>query len=250
MARLRHLAFAAAAVAPLLAFSAIPAAADGLTEGERQEVRDLVREYILDNPEIIAEAVGVLRTRQAAEEKAAAQAAIQANQKALLRDEDDPVMGNPEGDVTVVEFFDYQCGYCKRVFTPLMDTVSADGNVRLVMKEFPILGPASVLAARWSMAAERQGHYDAFHSAMMQHRGDITEEVVRAYAAQVGMDVEQAARDANSDAVETALRDTMTLAASLGISGTPAFVVGDQLLPGAVDRGTLTEAIAKARQKG
>lgn len=248
MARLRHLAFAAATGTVLAAAS--PAAADSLTDAQKEEVRALIRETILENPEIITDAVAVLRARQAAEEEAAAVAAIEAHRDALFNDPNDPVMGNPDGDVTLVEFFDYQCGYCKRVFKPLMDTVTKDGNVRLVMKEFPILGPASVLSARWSLAAKMQDRYEPFHAALMNHRGDLTEDVLRAYADKAGMDLDQAAKDAQSEAVEDVLRDTMKLAASMGISGTPAFIVGDQLMPGAVGSDRLESAIAAARDKG
>lgn len=247
MARLRHLAFAAATGTVLAAAS--PVAADTLTDAQKEEVRALIRETILENPEIITDAVAVLRARQAAEEEAAAVAAIEAHRDALFNDPNDPVMGNPDGDVTLVEFFDYQCGYCKRVFKPLMDTVTKDGNVRLVMKEFPILGPASVLSARWSLAAKMQGRYEPFHTALMNHRGDLTEDVLRAYADKAGMDLDQAAKDAQSEAVEDVLRDTMKLAASMGITGTPAFVVGDQLMPGAVGPERLESAIAAARNK-
>lgn len=253
MPRLRRLPLTLAVAAGALIAAtagAPPALAEGLTEAEKAQVRDLIRDTLLENPEIVMEAVSVLRARQAEREQAAAQAALKQNAEALFRDDADPVLGNPKGDVTVVEFFDYQCGYCKRVFGPVMDTIAADGNVRLVLKELPILGPESVLAARWSLAADKQERYKAFHSALMGHRGAITEAVLRQYAKDAGMDVEQAARDAQDPAVEDALRKTMALAAQLGIGGTPAFVIGDQLIPGALDADTLKEAIASARSKG
>lgn len=254
MVRLRRLFFAAATACALatagFAVGAAPAAAEGLTDPQRNEVRDLVREYILGNPEIIAEAITVLRTRQMEQEQAAARAALAANADALVNADGDPVLGNPDGDVTLVEFFDYRCGYCKQVFGPVMDLVTSDGNIRLVMKEFPVLGPQSVLAARWSMAANLQDRYKPFHTSLMTHRGDINEAVLRRYAKDAGMDVDQAAKDAHSPAVEDVLRNTMKLAAQLGINGTPAFVIGDQLMPGAVDQDTLKQAVAKARQQG
>jgi protein-disulfide isomerase len=255
MSSLRRLArVAVAALPPLLAgFAAAPptaSAANALSEAQRQEVRDLVRSTLVENPAILAEAVAALRVQQAEKEREDARAAIAAQAEALFHAAADPVLGNPDGDVTVVEFFDYRCGYCKSVFGMLMDTVAADGGIRLVLKEFPVLGEDSTLAARWSLAAHGQGRYAAFHTALMGHRGAITEDVLRGYAAAAGLDVETAAKDAASQAVTDTLQANRAQALSLGVHGTPAFIIGRDLLPGAIDAATLSEAVAAARKEG
>lgn len=247
----RRLVPAVAAVAVMAGglSAAVPArAADALTDAQKAEVRDLVRAYILENPEIVMEAIGILQARE--EQQAAEQQGkmIAAHGDQLFRSAADPVMGNPKGDVTLVEFFDYQCGYCKRVFEPLMDVVEKDGNVRLVMKELPILGPASVMAARYAMAAKMQGKYEAFHGGMMTNKAPVTEETVKQVAREAGLDMARLEKDAQSEAIADSLRETMKLASTLGIRGTPAFVVGDTLIPGAAPAEQIAAAIADARK--
>lgn len=250
MSRFRRFVPAVAAVAVMaggLSAAAPVRAADALTDAQKAEVRDLVRSYILENPDIVMEAIGILQARE--EQQAAAQQGkmIAANADALFKAPGDPVMGNPNGDVTLVEFFDYQCGYCKRVYEPLIQTVNADGKVRLVMKELPILGPASVMAARYALAAKMQGKYQPFHAGMMANKAPVTEETVKQVAREAGLDMGRLETDAQSDAVAEVLRDTMKLASTLGIRGTPAFVVGDTLIPGAAPAEQIAAAIADAR---
>ena len=145
-----------------------------------------------------------------------------------------PVSGNPNGDITLVEFFDYQCGYCKRSLQPVKDLLESDGQLRIVWKEFPILGPVSRFAARAGMAAARQGRYLEYHVAVMGSRGKLTEDRVMAMAADAGLDVPAAFaatwRIPPSRAISTR---RFRLARTLGINGTPAFVIGDTLVPGA-----------------
>lgn len=228
---------------------AAPAHADGLTEGEQQQVKELVREYLLENPEILVEAMEALRSKEMAAQSKRQETALAENRDEIFHKAGDPVLGNPEGDVTMVEFFDYQCGYCKRVFKPVMDTVQDDGNLRFVLKELPILGPESVLAARYSLAAAAQDKYAEFHGALMTRRGPITEEALKTLAAELGLDVEQLAEDAESDAVNQQIRANLELAAALGIRGTPAFIIGDRVIPGAVGQDQLENAIDAARAK-
>lgn len=245
--------FRSLAVAAVLVGTALPVtarAADSFSAAQKTEIETVIREYLMKNPEVVLQAMQELQARQEKVEKEQQLSALKENRRALLSNPDDPVMGNPKGDVTVVEFFDYQCGYCKRVFPSLMDTAKADGKVRMVMKELPVLGPASIAAARHALAAKMQGQakYDAFHHAMMTARGPVTEDSIMAAAKTAGLDTTKLAADAKRPEIEQQLRANMELASTLGISGTPAFVIGDTLIPGAVEAPVLKKAIDEARK--
>lgn len=241
---------AAFGLAGALALIATPAAAEGLSDAEKAEVRDLVRETLLENPEIIAEAIEIYQEQQAAAEQARSQAAIREHRDRLMAADPGDVLGNPDGDVTIVEFSDYQCGYCKRVFPEVMDAVETDGNVRLVIRELPILGPESVVAARAAVASRAQNAYPAFHAALMEMKGGVSEDSVMQVAAEVGLDVDTLRKDMAEPNLDEVFATNIQLARLLGISGTPAFVIGDELVPGAVSRDHLTALIAKARDDG
>ena len=217
---------------------------------DRDAIGKIIREYLVEHPEVIEEAMKVLRGRQKMAQRKRAGAAIADDSEALRAHPMSPVSGNAGGDVTVVEFFDYQCGYCKRSLRPVMDLLAADGQVRMVWKEFPILGPVSRFAARAAMAADRQGRYHEFHVAVMGARGKLTEDGVIRMAANIGLDVERLRRDMGDPAIEDYLDETARLAKRLGIRGTPAFVIGDTLVPGAVNGARLKEIVADARSGG
>lgn len=217
---------------------------------DRKAVGEIVREYLLENPEVLEEAMQILRQRREEERLSRARAAIAENDRALRAHPLSPVSGNPEGDVTVVEFFDYRCSYCKRAFPAVMALLESDDRVRVVWKEFPILGPVSDLAAVAAMAADRQGLYHDFHVAMMGTGEKLTEEGIFGLAAAVGLDVERLRRDMGDPAIAAYLEETRRLAGALGISGTPAFVIGDSLVPGAIDDIQMKELVAAARADG
>ena len=165
----------------------------------------------------------------------------------LYNDASDPFMGNPDGDVVMVEFFDYNCGYCKRAAPDLFKVVNEDSNVKLVFKELPILSASSTTAAQAALASQIQGKYQEFHTMLIQYQGRINDDIVYRVAEQVGLDVAKLKEDMRSEAVAKKLRDTAQLATSLGVNGTPAFVIGDQFMPGAVPASTLRMAIASTR---
>ena len=217
---------------------------------DRDAVRKIVREYLLEHPEVIEDAIRVLQVRREARKQDRVRAALREHDGLLRSHPMSPVSGNPNGDVTLVEFFDYQCGYCKRSLQPLKDLLESDGQLRIVWKEFPILGPVSRFAARAGMAAARQGRYLEYHVAVMGSRGKLTEDRVMAMAADAGLDVRRLRRDMRDPAIENYLDETIRLARTLGINGTPAFVIGDTLVPGAVGGDRLKELIARARSRG
>ena len=214
-----------------------------------QAIRDLVRSYLIDNPEVLVEALTVYRQRQELAAKERQQDSLARVQASLTQDPDSPVVGNPQGDVVVVEFFDYNCPYCRRAADDLLAVVAKDPGVRVVMKEFPILGPGSQFAARAALAAALQGRYEAFHFALMQAQGKKDEGLVMAVARDLGLDLERLRKDMQAPAVDAALRRNFELAETLEINGTPAFVIGDEIFPGAVDQETMLKKVAETRAK-
>lgn len=213
----------------------------------REEIEKIVREYLLREPEIIYEAIQELQQRRAVAEAQRQQQAIEANKKALVANADDPVFGNPDGDVTLVEFFDYRCGYCRSMVPGLNSLVAKDKGLRVVMKEFPVLGADSVLAARASLAAEKQGRFKDFHLALMGAK-ELNEAAIVSIAGRLGLDADRLVKDMDSEDVQRTIEANAQLAGELGITGTPSFVIGNKLLPGAVDIAQLESLIAAERQ--
>lgn len=207
-----------------------------------------VRDYLLEHPEVIMEALQVLQERQRAAEAEQLRGTIEAHREELLNDPASPVGGNPAGDVSLVEFFDYNCPYCRTVAPAVGELVQADPDLRVVYKEFPILGEGSEFAARAALAARKQGRYAPFHHALMRADERLTEEQVLETARSVGLDVGRLQADMADPAIAAAIERNLALAGALGITGTPSFLIGDTLVPGAADLGTLRGLIARARQ--
>jgi protein-disulfide isomerase len=208
-----------------------------------------IRAYILEHPEVIVEAMQRLQARQRTAAASEAEAVLRARADEVFRDATSPVGGNLDGDVTLVEFFDYNCPYCRSVAPVMNEAEAADPRLRIVYKEFPILGPNSVYAAKTALAAHRQGRYLAFHKALMQADGMADSDRVLAVAAEVGLDVERLKTDMEDPAIQEAIDRNLALAEALRITGTPGFVVGRQILRGAVDLRTLQQVISKAREQ-
>ncbi len=211
-------------------------------------IKELVYEAIRENPDIIMEAVAILQQREDAAQASATQSVLGDQRTALERDPNAPVLGNPDGDVTVVEFFDYNCPYCKRAMTEVQALLAADKNVRVVYREWPILGEGSVFASRAALAARAQGKYEAFHWALMGAKGRVQEASVLRIAKDVGLDIEQLQADMRTPEVEDHLARSMQLAEALGFNGTPSFVIGEALVPGFVDQAQLQEIIDENRK--
>ncbi|WP_347821784.1 DsbA family protein [uncultured Planktomarina sp.] len=207
------------------------------------QVKQLALEAILENPEIIMQAVAILQQREKE------QAASGANTVRLEVESDPnaPNLGNPEGDVTVVEFFDYNCPYCRSAGQTVQALLAADENVRVIYREWPILGDDSVMAARAALAAREQGKYEAFHWALMNGEGRVTEALIFKVARDLGMDVAQLEADMVSPAVEAHIALSNALAQKLGFTGTPAFIVGDKTAPGMLNLDEIAILVAEAR---
>lgn len=228
------------------------AAAQPFTEAQREEVVRILREALTRDPSILRDAVAAMQAEDERREAEARRAAIRAEAAPLLRDPGDPVRGNPAGDVTIVEFFDVRCGFCRRLHPELEALIAADRGVRVVMKDLPILGPQSVWASRALLAAHRQGGYARLQDALLRLRGEPTEAAIQAEARRLGLDWQRLRRDMEDPAIMARIEANVALAQRLGISGTPALIIGDTLVPGAVDQRTLAAVIAatRAAQRG
>ena len=234
---------------PGLGLPALSRSADGLDPAAKGAIEEIVRDYIKAHPEVIEESLQKLEVRRQAEAKERGRETVVANQEVLLRDPDSPVHGNPSGDVTVVEFFDYRCRYCKAVASSVTQLLKDDPNVRLVYKDFPILGEVSVIASKAALASRAQGKYPAFHEALMEAKGDLTQAAVLEIAAGVGLDTARLQADMEAPAIMAVIEKNRALGQTLGLTGTPAFVVGQELAPGAMDLGEMKELVAQARTK-
>ncbi|KGM34098.1 DsbA family protein [Inquilinus limosus] len=214
---------------------------------QKETIEQVVRDYIRAHPEIVVEALDAYQAKKDAEERSAQAKTLTSRADEIFRSATSPVIGNAQGDVTLVEFFDYQCGYCKRSQPDLERLMKADSGLKVVLKEFPILGPASVTAARVSLAAQKQGKYLEFHTKLMGFKGQLTDDVIFETAKQVGLDLDKVKQDMNDPSVVAELRANMDLAEALGVQGTPAFVINDQIIPGAVGFDALKSQIDKDR---
>jgi protein-disulfide isomerase len=212
-------------------------------------VEQVVEQYIRAHPEVIEQTLQALQVKREAEERERVRKLIATKQAELLNDPNSPVSGKLDGDVTVVEFFDYRCGYCKRVAGAVTQLQQDDPNVRIVYKDYPILGEGSVLAARAALASSAQGKHLAFHEALLASEEDLTPETIFALATAVGLDTEKLHRDMESPSIQTAIERNRTLARELGINGTPGFIVGTELVPGALELKDLQNLVNQVRQE-
>ena len=226
-----------------------PVTAAEFTSEQRHAIEGIIRDYLQKNPEALLDALQAAKDKMEGEAHDKASAALAARRHEVFDDPDSPVAGNPRGNASLVEFFDYRCPYCKQVEPSLDALLSQDRQLRLVYKEFPVLGPESVTAARAALAARQQGKYDGFHRALMATKGEINEAAVFKVASSVGLDVERLKRDMAAPEIDRILKANTSLAAALDIRGTPGFVVGDEIVPGAISLDALKQLIAAARRK-
>lgn len=234
---------------PLVGLSQSAMTAEALSRSQRQQFEQVIRDYLLEHPELIAEALERLEAKRQAETEDRNRQLIAALQPELFRSPYDHV-ANPDGRIPVVEFFDYQCGYCKRVRPAIERLRTEQADVRLIYKEFPILGPASVFAAKAAIASRRQGgdKYVALHNALLALKGGLDQETVFMAAREVGLDVERLKQDMEAPEVEQAIEFNRGLAQQMNVRGTPTIIVGQTLLPGAVPYERLAQAVQEARE--
>jgi protein-disulfide isomerase len=221
-----------------------PAAAADFTPAQIQAIQSVVQDYLTKNPELLVGALRAAEAKLSRDADAKTARLIGDYHHEIYDDPQTPIGGNPDGRVSLVEFFDYRCPYCKQTQPAIEKLLAADPQLRLVYKEFPILGPASVTAAHAALAAARQGKYAAFHRAMMDARGNITDDTVYRIARAAGLDIDRLKRDMAAPEIGAALAANMKLAEALDINGTPAFVIGDRIIPGALDIADLQKLVA------
>jgi protein-disulfide isomerase len=225
-----------------------PALSD-MTETEREALRTEIRAYLLDYPEVLMEAINILEARRKADTRQADAALIAASSEQLYNDPDSWVFGNPDGDVTLVEFADYRCGYCKKAHPEVRELLKRDPNIRLVVKEYPILGPDSMAAARMALAALDldPANFEALNDALMRFEGQLTEATAYQIASRVGYDIAALKKRAASAEIEARIGDNYALARTLGLQGTPSFILGNQIIRGYLPIDRMLAAVAEAR---
>ncbi|HVY16874.1 MAG TPA: DsbA family protein [Rhodopila sp.] len=235
----------------LLMIAGLGAAGTGVraaefTPAQRTEIVSIVREALKQDPSILRDALTALQVDESAKTDEASRAAIASSRNDLVNSRD-PVAGNPNGDVTIVEFFDTRCPYCRRMEPVMSDFLAQDRNVRLVFKDLPILGPGSVLGSKALLAAKRQGAYLKMREAVMRLPTNTTMAQLEQTARHLGLDWPRMEKDMNDPAVQAQIDANLDLARKIGIQGTPAFVIGTELVPGAIDAPDLRKAVEAAR---
>lgn len=244
--------FLAAACVALLALTAPQTTrADEFSTAQRGEVERIVREYLIAHPEVLQEAMTELEKRQSAAESEKHKAAVKQYSQALFSSPRQVVLGNPSGNVTFVEFFDYNCGYCKRAMDDMLTLLKDDPKLKVVLKEFPVLGPGSVEAARVAVAVRMQDKtgkkYLEFHQKLLGGRGQADKARALAVAKDIGLDMGRLDKDMASPEVKATLEESFKLAEALGLNGTPSYVIGDDVVVGAVGLDALKEKVNTSR---
>src|SRR5580704_6631312 len=238
MMTLKSIAYAAATAMVLSLPAAVPAGAQSFSDPQRGEIEKIIKEYIVSHPEVLQEAMAELEKRQAAAEAEKSKTTIKNNAQTIFSSARQVTLGNPQGDVTLVEFFDYNCGYCKRALSDMMDLMKTDSKLKVVLKEFPVLGPGSEEAARVAVAVRMQDptgkKYLEFHQKLLGGRGPADKAHALAVAKDVGFDMPRIEKDMAGDEAKKTIDENMKLADALGVNGTPSYVVGGDLVIGAV----------------
>jgi protein-disulfide isomerase len=236
----------------VLAIAAAPARAQSVTNVQRGEIERIIKEYLIAHPEVLQEVLNELEKRQADAETEKHRAGVKQYSQALFHSPRQVTIGNRQGDVTLVEFFDYNCGYCKRALGDMLNLMKEDPKLRVVLKEFPVLGPGSVEAANVAVAVRMQDpsgkKYLEFHQKLLSSRGPADRTHALAAAKDVGLDVARLEKDMASDEVKATIEENMRLADALGLNGTPSYVVGTDVVVGAVGLTALREKVSTARQ--
>ncbi len=222
--------------------------ADNLTPNQTEEVKTAVRELLTKEPKLVIDALEAYQRQMREEQANNTKKSIQQFSNEIFNNPASPVMGNPSGDVTVVEFFDYNCGYCKAVFHPIRDAVLQDGKIKFIFKEYPILGDSSVLAAKAALAAAKQGKYVEFHTALMDWKAPKDDAAISTIAKNLGLNEAQLKADMNSPEIQQTIEADRALGLKLGVNGTPAFIIGDKFYPGALDADAFKKLVADVRQ--
>ena len=218
------------------------------SQSQKEEIEQIVREYLLKNPAVIREALISLQTQEENERKQRNAEKLRTLKPEIYDDADSPVAGNRNGDVSVVVFYDYYCGYCRKTLPELQKLVAEDNSIRIIYKEFPILGANSELMARAALAANRQGKFAEFHKAALESQG-VGEAFFKSLAGRAGLNYERLQKDMNDPKINQIIQRNISLAQAIGVDGTPAYLIGEQFIPGAVSLTSLTQIVVAERAK-
>jgi protein-disulfide isomerase len=242
---------APALLALALCGAPIAASAQSFSDGQRGEIEKIVKDYLLAHPEVLEEVSAELSKRQAAAEAEKHEATVSENAQAIFNSPRGVTLGNKDGDVNFVEFFDYNCGYCKRAMSDMIDLMKSDSKLKVVLKEFPVLGPGSVEAAQVAVAVRMQDpggkKYLDFHQKLLGGKGQADKARALAAAKDAGLDVARIEKDMTSPEVKATIEENFKLAEAMGMNGTPSYVIGKQVVVGAIGRDGLAEKIGIAR---
>lgn len=219
-----------------------------VSKTQREVTENIIREYILKNPSIIREALMALQAQEEQEKQLSFANNMKELKSEIYLDADSPVVGNSKGDVTIVVFFDYFCGYCRKTLPELKTLVAKDSSVKIIYKELPIMGPQSQVAARAALAAMRQGKYTEFHHAMMESDG-ADDAIIKGISDKLGLNYETLKKDMDDVKLNESIERNLRLATAIGVNGTPAYLIGDQFIPGAIDADSLAKIIGSEREK-
>jgi protein-disulfide isomerase len=237
--------------AAALLMLALPVAAQEFSAPQKSEIEGIIKDYLVSHPEVLQEAIAELDKRQAAADLEKAKSAVANNSETLFNSTRQVVLGNPKGDVTMVEFFDYNCGFCKRAMADMLELLKDDPKLKIILKEFPVLGPGSVEAAKVAVAVRMQDKsgkkYLDFHQKLLGGRGQADKARALAVAKEVGMDMKRIDTDLASDEVKVSIEESLKLAETLGLNGTPSYIVGTDVVIGAVGLDALRTKVSTAR---
>jgi protein-disulfide isomerase len=247
MTRISRFVFSAS-IAVLANFSI--AQAGSFTDAQKADMEEIIRSYLLEHPELLREMATKLEIKDKQAEEELRSKSLMTSKEEVFRTAADPTIGNPKGDVTVVEFMDYNCGWCKKSMGEVATLLKADPNLKVVFKEFPIFGEHSEYAARAALAAKNQGKYWELHQAMFSQEGQITTDIVNQLAEGLGLDMTKLTADIGSKEVGERIAANMQLGKNLAINGTPAFIIGDQVYGGYVPLDGMSQAIEDVRKNG
>ncbi|MEE2933893.1 MAG: DsbA family protein [Pseudomonadota bacterium] len=234
-------------ISGIFLFFSFSTKAEPFTPSQKKAIEQIIQNYLLNKPELIVKSMEKLREREQAEQINKTKGLLRTYSDRIYQHPMSPYTGDKNGDVTLVEFFDYQCGYCKQVTESIIMLMKNDPGLRVVLKELPILGKTSLIAATAAMASRKQGKYFDFHVALMKNRGSLNPKRIMKIAKSVGINTAELKKDMSDPAIDTYIEDTTELAQKLGIKGTPAFIIGDQIVPGAASLKQLKKFIEKER---
>lgn len=239
-------------IASLIALTLLagPAHAQSFSDAQKKDINAMIESYIKENPKALLDSVVKYQEEQAAAEQAKMDEGVKTFVPSLKEHKDLPSIGNKDGDVTIVEFFDYNCGYCKKAYTELQKIIDEDKKVNVILIDLPILGPNSAVVSKWALAAQKQDKYFDYHKALMNFQGQKTDETLEKLAKDAGLDVAKLKKDKDDPAIEKAISRNQELAASVSVQGTPGFIINDQIIRGYMEAAQMKEMIKTARNPG